>query len=743
MAEAMEKDSRFLLAEKYVQETGKSVFLTGKAGTGKTTFLRHIVAETTKRCAVVAPTGVAAVNAGGVTIHSFFQLPLCPYLPDVKELVTEYQIPEKYRTLRKERIQIFRTLDLLIIDEISMVRADILDAIDATLRRYRRDDRPFGGVQLLMIGDIQQLPPVVTDAEKPYMEQVYPSPFFFNSKALRKLQYIVIELQKIHRQSDAEFMSILNDIRSASPGRATLRTLNSRLDPGFVPPENPHWIRLTTHNYQADAVNREKMDALKGKPVSFDAEIDGNYPENSYPADTSLVLKVGAQVMFTRNDTSGDRLYYNGKIGTVTALKPDIVVTDEEGNEIAVQKEKWENIKYDISSEDNEIKALVDGTFTQYPLRPAWAITIHKSQGLTFDRVVIDAGKAFSFGQVYVALSRCRTLEGIVLSSSISSRCTFSNQEVAAFEDSYTPEEMAEAGFDRCRLDFFTEKLCEAFNLKRLKYLYGKLNGIWQNELVRLFPTLSKTFGSLADTSPDTEIKGFNELSEIGVRFQTQLKRIIDADGTKNTDGVLAGRISKAAAYFDVQLSALAKIAAPMALAEIENKETRKIFKVAFENFLKELKFRILLYEDIVLSGFDVKRSAKIKTDSELEQFRTLKALVKALNSIVEGGEEKTEGKKKNASADDAGTTKAEMLESRHPEVLEALVAWRKEKYTALGVPAFMVMHQRTLIHISNILPQSKEELLQADGFGKAKWEKYGREILELLARFGNNLDIR
>lgn len=743
MAKPVEKDSRFLLAERYVQETGVSVFLTGKAGTGKTTFLRHIVAETTKRCAVVAPTGVAAVNAGGVTIHSFFQLPLCPYLPDVKELVTEYQIPEKYRTLRKERIQILRTLDLLIIDEISMVRADILDAIDATLRRYRRNDRPFGGVQLLMIGDVQQLPPVVNDAEKPYMEQVYPSPFFFNSKALQRLQYIVIELQKIHRQSDTAFMLILNNIRSAAPSRSTLQTLNSRLYPGFEPPENQHWIRLTTHNYQADAVNRTKMDALKGEAVSFDAEIDGNYPENSYPADTSLVLKVGAQVMFTRNDTSGNGLYYNGKIGTVTALNPDIVVTDEDGNEIVVRKEKWENIKYEISSEDNEIKALIDGVFTQYPLRPAWAITIHKSQGLTFDRVVIDAGKAFSFGQVYVALSRCRTLEGIVLSSPISSRCTFSSQEVAAFEDSYTPEEMAETGFDRCRLDFFTERLCEAFNLKRLKYLYGKLNGIWQNELARLFPSLSKTFGSLSDSSTDSDIKGFNELSEIGVRFQDQLRRIIAADGTNNTDGILAGRISKAAAYFNEQLSAIAKISAPMALVEIDNKETKKIFKVAFENFLKELKFRILLYGDIVLSGFDVKRSAKIKTDSELEQLRTLKAFVKALNSIVEGGGDKTEGNKKITSADDGETTKAEMLESRHPEVLKALAAWRKEKYTELGVPAFMIMHQRTLIQISNILPRSKEELLQADGFGKAKWEKYGAEILELLAKFGNNLDIR
>lgn len=439
----IEKDERFTLAERYVEETGVSVFLTGKAGTGKTTFLKEIVRQTSKRFAVVAPTGVAAINAGGVTIHSFFQLPLCPYLPDVKELVTEYQMPERMRSLRKERVRILRTLDLLIIDEISMVRADILDAIDDTLKRYRRNDRPFGGVQLLMIGDIQQLPPVVKESERPYMEQVYSSPFFFNSKVLQRLSFVTVELEKVHRQSDRLFLDILNEVRSGMPGDAALNELNKRLFPGFVPPEDERWIRLTTHNAQADSVNEAKMNALETEEATFEAQIEGIFPENAYPAETRLRLREGAQVMFVRNDTSGEARYYNGKIATVKKVKPALIVEDESGESIEVNTERWENIRYGLNEESGEIEGIVEGTFEQVPLRTAWAVTIHKSQGLTFDQVIIDAGAAFSFGQVYVALSRCRTLEGIILTTPITRRCTFTSDEVSTFESSREPAEEA------------------------------------------------------------------------------------------------------------------------------------------------------------------------------------------------------------------------------------------------------------------------------------------------------------
>lgn len=750
MSGRIEKDSRFLLAERYIQETGISVFLTGKAGTGKTTFLKHIVAVCSKRLAVVAPTGVAAVNAGGVTIHSFFQLPLCPYLPDVKELVTEYQMPEKNRSLRKDRVKILRTLELLIIDEISMVRADILDAIDATLKRYRKNDRPFGGVQLLMIGDVQQLPPVVTESEKPFMDQVYPSPFFFNSRAFRKLGYIVIELNKIHRQRDAEFTSMLNDIRTGSPSDQTLERLNRRLDPGFEPPSGEYWIRLTTHNHQSDSINREKMDALKGKSMIFKAEIDGNYPESAYPAETELRLKKGAQVMFTRNDTSGNSMYFNGKIGTVTSLDPEIIVTDENGNEIIVNQEKWDNVRYEINPETQEIQAVNDGSFTQYPLRAAWAITIHKSQGLTFDRVVIDAGKAFSFGQVYVALSRCRSLDGIVLTTPITRKCTFRNMEVSIFENGYTPENQAVENLDNYRESYLVDKICSAFSLGRIASLSLKLEKLWKGSLGSVYPKISARFTALV-TGQDEDFSGVEAIASVGIRFQSQIREIF-ADQSRCTEDRYAfvnERISKACAYFTAQLGYYAKSIAPTCLVEIENKETQKVFKNIAEELLKELIFRLSLYRATMADGFSVKLYSRVATECELEKTGTLKSCVRRIISASRAAADKDGG---NAGTDKAND-KSEVPESgmdadtsdidteydeATEKLLKVLKAWRKMKYEELHLPAFMIMHQKVLVQIAEEKPASREELMQINGFGKKQWDKYGEEILEIIEEYHN-----
>ena len=750
MSGRIEKDSRFLLAERYIQETGISVFLTGKAGTGKTTFLKHIVAGCSKRLAVVAPTGVAAVNAGGVTIHSFFQLPLCPYLPDVKELVTEYQMPEKNRSLRKDRVKILRTLELLIIDEISMVRADILDAIDATLKRYRKNDRPFGGVQLLMIGDVQQLPPVVTESEKPFMDQVYPSPFFFNSRAFRKLGYIVIELNKIHRQRDAEFTSMLNDIRTGNPSDQTLERLNRRLDPGFDPPSGEYWIRLTTHNHQSDAINREKMDALKGKSMILKAEIDGNYPESAYPAETELRLKKGAQVMFTRNDTSGNSMYFNGKIGTVTSLDPEIIVTDENGNEIIVNREKWDNVRYEINPETQEIQAVNDGSFTQYPLRAAWAITIHKSQGLTFDRVVIDAGKAFSFGQVYVALSRCRSLDGIVLTTPITRKCTFRNMEVSIFENGYTPENQAVESLDNYRDSYLVDKICSAFSLGRIASLSLKLEKLWKGSLGSVYPKISARFTALV-TGQDEDFSGVEAIASVGTRFQSQIREIFADQSrcTEDRDAFVSERISKACAYFTVQLGYYAKSIAPTCLVEIENKETQKVFKNIAEELLKELIFRLSLYRATMADGFSVKLFSRVATECELEKTGTLKSCVRRIISASRAAADKDGG---NAGTDKANDKKevpesgmdadTSDIDTEYDEATEKLLkvlkAWRKMKYEELHLPAFMIMHQKVLVQIAEEKPASREELMQINGFGKKQWDKYGEEILEIIEEYHN-----
>ena len=769
----IEKDERFTLAERYVEETGVSVFLTGKAGTGKTTFLKEIVRQTSKRFAVVAPTGVAAINAGGVTIHSFFQLPLCPYLPDVKELVTEYQMPERMRSLRKERVRILRTLDLLIIDEISMVRADILDAIDDTLKRYRRNDRPFGGVQLLMIGDIQQLPPVVKESERPYMEQVYSSPFFFNSKVLQRLPYVTIQLEKVHRQSDRIFLDILNEVRSGMPGDAALNELNKRLFPGFVPPEDERWIRLTTHNAQADSVNEAKMNALETEEATFEAQIEGIFPENAYPAETRLRLREGAQVMFVRNDTSGEGRYYNGKIATVEKVKPQLIVKDESGDRIEVTTEKWENIRYGLNEESGEIEGIVEGTFEQVPLRPAWAVTIHKSQGLTFDQVIIDAGAAFSFGQVYVALSRCRTLEGIILTTPITRRCTFTSDEVSTFESSREPAEEARLKLPAMANEYFTSTLCDAFDLQRLRYLYNRVNRIYQVNLSNLYPDQAGRFntvgagnaaqvGGMFDSSDGSgksapqPFEGIRSLSDTAQKFQKQIRYIAASihSGAPDDFPLLRERVTKACEYFTTQFRPLASFAAPLTLVEIDDKEVRKAFKAASEEFLADLRFRMTLYETILSEGFSTKAYHKLKTDNELSDTRSLKALVRSLISTPEKASASKESIQQAQRPDAVGEPvepsalrqvrepdgeSATYTGSIHPELAQALVEWRREKYQKDNVPAFMILHQKTLLAISDLAPTTKEELLSVKGFGKSKCEKYGEEILEIIRTAMNN----
>ena len=769
----IEKDERFTLAERYVEETGVSVFLTGKAGTGKTTFLKEIVRQTSKRFAVVAPTGVAAINAGGVTIHSFFQLPLCPYLPDVKELVTEYQMPERMRSLRKERVRILRTLDLLIIDEISMVRADILDAIDDTLKRYRRNDRPFGGVQLLMIGDIQQLPPVVKESERPYMEQVYSSPFFFNSKVLQRLPFVTVELEKVHRQSDRLFLDILNEVRSGMPGDAALNELNKRLFPGFVPPEDERWIRLTTHNAQADSVNEAKMNALETEEATFEAQIEGIFPENAYPAETRLRLREGAQVMFVRNDTSGEGRYYNGKIATVKKVKPALIVEDESGESIEVNTERWENIRYGLNEESGEIEGIVEGTFEQVPLRPAWAVTIHKSQGLTFDQVIIDAGAAFSFGQVYVALSRCRTLEGIILTTPITRRCTFTSDEVSTFESSREPAEEARLKLPAMANEYFTSTLCDAFDLQRLRYLYNRVNRIYQVNLSNLYPDQAGRFntvgagnaaqvGGMFDSSDGSgksapqPFEGIRSLSDTAQKFQKQIRYIAASihSGAPDDFPLLRERVTKACEYFTTQFRPLASFAAPLTLVEIDDKEVRKAFKAASEEFLAELRFRMTLYETILSEGFSTKAYHKLKTDNELSDARSLKALVRSLISTPEKASASKESIQQAQRPDAVGEPvepsalrqvrepdgeSATYTGSIHPELAQALVEWRREKYQKDNVPAFMILHQKTLLAIADLAPTTKEELLSVKGFGKSKCEKYGEEILEIIRTAMNN----
>lgn len=469
----MKGNEELKAAWEFVEKTGKSVFLTGKAGTGKTTFLKEVVQSSSKRVVVVAPTGIAAINAGGVTIHSFFQLPLHPYIPGLK-------VESKF-AFSKEKRSIIRTIDVLIIDEISMVRSDLLDAVDSVLRRFRDRNKPFGGVQLLMIGDLQQLTPVVTDEEAQLLGQYYQTPYFFGSHALAKTDYVTIELKQIFRQQDEFFVSILNSIRSGCPPQHVIDSLNTRYLPSFRPDAQEGYIRLTTHNNTANAYNELQLEQIDEPVHRFDALISGTFPEYSYPTELSLELKCGAQVMFVKNDPSSEKAYYNGKIGHVVEFLEDIILVQCAGEDepVAVEPLEWENSKYVINEQTQEMETQVQGTFKQYPLRLAWAITIHKSQGLTFDKAIIDAASSFASGQVYVALSRCRTLEGMVLATPLRQSSVMSDLRV---EDYIMMQETAAAQsmarLEDTKKEYFCQLLGEMFDFRNLAYLQKRMLGV-------------------------------------------------------------------------------------------------------------------------------------------------------------------------------------------------------------------------------------------------------------------------
>ena len=693
------------LAEKYITETGVSIFLTGKAGTGKTTFLHHIVERCRKRSIVVAPTGVAAVNAGGVTIHSFFQLPFCPYLPDVKELVTEYQLPENQRQLRKSKIDIIRTLDLLIIDEISMVRADLLDAVDAVMRRYRRSGRPFGGVQLLMIGDVQQLAPVVTDEERPYIERVYASPFFFHSKALQRLQYITIQLTTVYRQQDPLFLRLLNNIRDSKFDEATLAALNSRVrkpgDPAvFADGQEP--ILLTTHNWQADEVNRRNLEALDTPVQIFDAVVEGNFPDSAAPTERHLELKVGAQVMFVKNDSLGHR-YYNGMIGVVESVETDgtsdgqkhIVVVNSEGERIDVGQERWDTWKYEIDSTDNQIKPILDGVFVQYPLKTAWAVTIHKAQGLTFDRLQVDASAAFTYGQVYVALSRCRSLEGLTLLSPITPQNAFENKDIEQFNGTMTPIEQAEEMLDGYRSQYYFDVLYELIDFSGLQHALEGLNRLYQESLRGLYPEQATTLTALCS-------KELTELVSVAERFHRQL----DAIGAGSSSrALLLERVQKGAAYFGQVVKAMDEQVRPCLAVEIDNKETSRRLKEQGERYSSVALLKIKVLDYVAAHGFTVEDYQQAKVDAALA---------------------KPEKARKSRAKKPETLTGKERLQAM-------LTAWRRQKAEELGVSAFVVLWQRSLLAIVNALPTNEEELLNVPGMGKVSVGRYGKEILQIV----------
>ena len=529
------------LAYHYVQHTNRCIFLTGKAGTGKTTFLRRLKEECPKQMAVVAPTGVAAINAEGVTIHSLFQLPPQLFIPTEearRQLFAEMQ-------MRAAKQRVLRNLELLVIDEVSMVRADLLDTIDAVLRHFKhRPTIPFGGVQLLVIGDLFQLSPVVREEEWRLLQPYYNGPYFFQARVFRELKPVYIEFEHVYRQTNLDFLAILNEVRNNALSPNSLQILNSRYIPDFK--SNSH-ITLSTHNSKVDAINQREMDALKGKEYTYKATITDTFPESMYPINEQLTLKVGARVMFIKNDSSTDKLYYNGKLGVVTSLsKQAINVLCDDGTEVNLHNEVWENIRYNADAGSDLVQTEIIGTFTHYPLRLAWAITIHKAQGLTFDRLIIDAEDAFAAGQVYVALSRCRSLEGLTLLTPIPTQALTNAREVLQFTDNQDSIQTIEQNLQPAQKEYLTTLLCALFDFREhteqlyaLQRIANKMNSLQipPNQYITDLVT------------PLLDLHG------VGERFQQQIRQLMYNDQLDK----LQERLQAASQYYVPKIYELLK----------------------------------------------------------------------------------------------------------------------------------------------------------------------------------------
>ncbi len=695
------------LAFNFVQFTGKNVFLTGKAGTGKTTFLHHLKSVSSKRSVVVAPTGVAAINAGGVTIHSFFQLPFGPYIPGLQRMTVsaDGRMPSHQRFSR-EKISIMKSLDLLIIDEISMVRADMLDAIDEVLRRFRRRSKPFGGVQLLMIGDLQQLAPVIKEDEWEILKNHYDSGFFFSSKALSATEYVSVELKHIYRQQDTAFINILNNIRDNRIDATTIAELNKRYIPDFSPGENEGYIILTTHNARAQRINDSRLDELPEDEYNFDARIKGDFPEYSYPTDPHLVLKTGAQVMFVKNDPNPAKEFYNGKIGKIIDIDDDIIYVLCPGDDSAIEVRplEWENSKYTIDPESKEISENIVGVFEQYPLKLAWAITIHKSQGLTFDKAVIDSQLAFAHGQVYVALSRCRSLEGLILSSPVNYHSLNSDRRVENFTD-----DLRHHPPDDTLLD--TEMMIYEQNLIRDLFDFSSL-------LFRLDSCLKTTreyreitvgnFQGEFSTMQNAFITGIND---VAAKFNSQLEQAF----RNGMDETFRDRMKKAAEYFSEKLKETIEKPLPAIEIDTDNKSVAKAFKDVMGKLWEENHIKRSCLE-VSRNGFTI------------QDFLSTRA-----KSAISVPPMKQPSIRRHAAKGKSGPI----------GLLGHLKAWRKDKAEELDLPIYMIIHQKTLFEIARFLPVTEKELMLIKGFGEAKLVNYGAEILEIVHEFVEREKIR
>lgn len=692
----------FDLAFRFVTETNLNIFLTGKAGTGKTTFLKYLRQNSFKKMVVAAPTGVAAINAGGVTLHSLFQLPFAPFVPskDASDGINSHSLLSQIR-YNKEKLNLFRNLELLVIDETSMVASHTVDAIDVILRSIRRRSQlPFGGVQVLFIGDLHQLPPVVKNHEWDFLKNYYPSIFFFDSIVLREHVPVMVELKEIFRQQDNTFIEVLNGIRNNNLSQANYELLNSRLKRNFVPADDEGYITLTTHNNQADTINKKKLDTLKERSKIYEAKIYRDFPEHIFPAESELELKVGAQVMFLKNDVE-DKKYYNGKIGIVTALSDNGIKVRCKGEhyDIDVKKYEWKNTNYSLNPDTREIVENELGSFEQYPLRLAWAITIHKSQGLTFDKLVIDAENAFANGQVYVALSRCTSLEGLVLTSSVNQSFLGAHQSLKEWQGKNQDDKILPQKFNEAREKYILYELQSIFAFYRWYYELKDFHEVLIEHEEEL-PLAGVTwFKELVESE--------NKLQDVADKFKEQITALSQGNPNAEENQALQKRIKDAANYFSTELLKWKEKFYNHPLSTDKKKVARDI-----DASLTELAFilhEILHRVNHCKNGFNL--NEYLKTGKKVES-----AADKIQSSYAQNQEQEV-------AVD--GTT--------NEELYSRLAAFRKQIASNTNAPLYMIFSSDAIQNVCKYLPQNKESLLKIKGFGKVKVNQYGDEVIQLV----------
>ncbi|MDO1499720.1 helix-turn-helix domain-containing protein [Winogradskyella maritima] len=696
------KNKELELAWNFVNNTDRNVFLTGKAGTGKTTFLHKLKHQSLKRIVVVAPTGVAAINAKGVTIHSFFQLPFGPILPN-QETNNSSGFNRKFN---RTKINIIKSLDLLIIDEISMVRADLLDGIDQTLRRYRDKTKVFGGVQVLMIGDLQQLSPVIKEDEWFLLKQHYKNAFFFSSNAYQNCNAITVELRHIYRQDNPKFINILNEIRTNSLSQVSADELNKRYNPDFTPDKDEGYISLTTHNNRAEQTNTSELEKLKSKAHVYKAKIEGKFPEYAYPNKEELTLKVGAQVMFIKNDSSPEKRYFNGKIGKVILLDKDEVIVkcpDDEFN-IVTTPEEWENINYTVDKETKAISENKIGSYTQMPLRLAWSITIHKSQGLTFEKAIIDAQGAFAHGQTYVALSRCKSLEGLVLKNRINSSQIISDSNVQTFSEQAEENQPDEAILQASKSEFQLNLIAEIFNFYSFLYPVNRLLDIYYKNRGSIEGNLETPLTSIKDC--------VTNLLKVANGFKAQLKSLSINDETPEEHSEIQERFKKGMAYFSESFNS-------------NIVESYKSFSFSTDN--KAIEKDIIKQLDTIEELIGTKQLYFSKLKDSFNVSIYLEARAKAVFLAKE------KPKKPRKQVYD-GTANVELF-----ELLREL---RNDIASEKDIIHYQVFTQKALYEMCETLPTNTQELLEVNGFGKVRVQKYGDAILKVIRDYCEENDI-